>query len=217
MTLSKSTIALTSSLCIILIFVFAVNLSSTSLATASGNQESDSKVNHSSKPLQQEEDEKQEDEKQEDEEEMDREEQEGDEKEEWDEEIEGDEEFDQEEDDEMQEEDEMQEDDEEWEMEIAEAEMERASVESNIGRLELITRLTEIAGDDAKMAGYAIMHVGEYLEPAEAVKLLEQVIKSQESSKSVRNLAKLKLAEVYAEEGRDSDVKKLLKSILKVK
>ena len=109
----------------------------------------------------------------------------------------------------------MDEEDFEFEREFAGLELERANIEYNIGRLEVISRLTEIAGDESAVAAYAIMHIGDLMESAEAMEVLESVCESGRNP-TIRNLAKMKLAEIYAQEDRRDDLNRLFRSMLSV-
>ena len=133
-----------------------------------------------------------------------------DEQEEWEEEDE----VERQEEDDWEDEDQDRDFDERIEVEYRELEFERAGVESNIGRLELITRLSDIASNDAAMAAYAIMHISEFLEPEDAVELLESIQGDENVSEAKRNLVKMKLAEIYDELGQIEKVKEVLKSML---
>lgn len=191
MNASKSFRTLVVGLCILLILALTISLNATTSATAFGEQPIQQ---NSSDPIRQGDEEKDEDRDEE------REQDENKEEDEDDEEREDDEEWDEEEERDI-------------EMEAFEMEMERVHIETNIGRLDMVSRLTEIASNDESMAGYAIMHVGEFLNVEESLELLEKV-KSDSDSKSVRNLAKMKLAELYAELDEEEKVKEILYSIL---
>lgn len=104
-------------------------------------------------------------------------------------------------------------DDDDWSDE--EFEMDRMEIESNIGRLETISRLAEIAQDDTKMASYAIMHLSEFMEDEEeAIQLLKDLIDSEKVSRTAKNLLKMKLAEVYSMDDRREEALEVFKSML---
>ena len=197
---TKSILTLITSLFVVVLFVVAINLTNNSRVTASSptaftaaSQDSLGKFN----PIE----ETEKDEEEAEEEEGKRDEEDEDEGE-WDEE-EGDDE------------DEHEEGDEEEEFEFEEMELERMEIESNIGRLETINRLAEIAKDDTAMASYAIMHLEEYVEDEdEAIDMLEELIESDKVAKPVKNLLKMKLAEVYSWQDRNESALKIFKSML---
>ena len=105
----------------------------------------------------------------------------------------------------------------EFETEVAELKMERAGVETNIGRLEVIARLADIAKDELATASYAIMHIGEFMEPDEAIEMLEALNQASDVSRDIKNLVRMKLAEVYAWQGHTSDAKAILESMIRSK
>ena len=96
-----------------------------------------------------------------------------------------------------------------------EVEMARNELEHNIGRLEVVTRLAEIAKDDTAMASYALMHFEEFAgEDERAIEVLEELIESDSVSQPVKNLLKMKLAEVYMWHDREEDSLNVFKSLI---
>ncbi len=93
--------------------------------------------------------------------------------------------------------------------------MERRQIELSLGRLEVVNRLSEIAADEVQTAAYAIMHLQEFVEDEEEViEMLEEVIASDGVDLRVRDLAKMKLVEVYAYADQFEMSKKTLKSMI---
>lgn len=128
----------------------------------------------------------------------------------------GDQEFD---DDDFQEEDEF-EGDEDWdeegdEPEFEEQEFERMVLESNIAHLEVINRMAEIAQDDLATASYAIMQMEELFEDEqEAIGFLKEMLDSDRVSRPVKNLLKMKLAEIYSWSDQRDAALSVFKSML---
>jgi hypothetical protein len=96
-----------------------------------------------------------------------------------------------------------------------EIEFHQMEIESNIARLEMINRLAEIAKDNVAMASYAIMHLEDSMESEEAgIQILKEMIASDQVSHPVRNLLKMKLAELYSWSDQESAAIDTFKSML---
>ena len=138
------------------------------------------------------------------------------------EEEEGDEiddDFDEGDEDEFDEGDEFGEEDEEWydgESEYDHLEFRRMEVEANVGRVELMKRLAEIAKDDVTMASYAIMNMEELIgsEDEKAIATIKELIASSNVAKPVKNLLKMKLAEMYSYSDQEDKAMEVLKSMI---
>ena len=89
------------------------------------------------------------------------------------------------------------EDFEESHQEMYEVEFERMHVEANIGRIEMVNRLAEIAKDKTAMASYAIMQMEEVVEEEQLVQTLQELIESDQVAPAIKNLLRMKLAEAY--------------------
>jgi len=99
--------------------------------------------------------------------------------------------------------------------ELGELELHQMEIETNIARLEMITRLAEIAKDDVAMASYAIMHMEESMESEEAgILMLKKLIASDEVSHPVKNLLKMKLAELYSWSNQEDAAIDMFKSMM---
>ena len=123
---------------------------------------------------------------------------------------------DEDEEDEEGEEDEDHEDDDDFEDEMHHLEMEQIELESNLGQIEVIKRVAEIAKDDVATAGYALMMLEELMEDeAEGIGMLKEMIASSDVSKPVKNLLRMKLVEVYSSSDQSDEAIKVLKSLIK--
>ena len=123
---------------------------------------------------------------------------------------------DEDEEDEEGEEDEDHEDDDDFEDEMHHLEMEQIELESNLGQIEVIKRVAEIAKDDVATAGYALMMLEELMEDEEeGIGMLKEMIASSEVSKPVKNLLRMKLVEVYSSSDQSDEAIKVLKSLIK--
>ncbi len=99
--------------------------------------------------------------------------------------------------------------------EMVEFEFHQMEIESNIGRLEMINRLAEIAKDDVSMASYAIMHLEESTQSEEAgIQMLKELIASDDVSHPVKNLLKMKLAELYSWSDQEDAAIDMFKSMM---
>ena len=123
---------------------------------------------------------------------------------------------DEDEEDEEGEEDEDHEDDDDFEDEMHHLEMEQIELESNLGQIEVIKRVAEIAKDDVATAGYALMMLEELMEDEEeGIGMLKEMIASSEVSKPVKNLLRMKLVEVYSSSDQSAEAIGVLKSLIK--
>lgn len=123
---------------------------------------------------------------------------------------------DEDEEDEEGEEDEDHEDDDDFEDEMHHLEMEQIELESNLGQIEVIKRVAEIAKDDVATAGYALMMLEELMEDEEeGIGMLKEMIASSDVSKPVKNLLRMKLVEVYSSSDQSDEAIKVLKSLIK--
>ena len=114
------------------------------------------------------------------------------------------------------EEDEDHEDDDDFEDEMHHLEMEQIELESNLGQIEVIKRVAEIAKDDVATAGYALMMLEELMEDEEeGIGMLKEMIASSDVSKPVKNLLRMKLVEVYSSSDQSDEAIKVLKSLIK--
>lgn len=220
MRFKNSSLSLFVSLAIVLMFVLAINLATGTNLTAVDNGVSDSLQQEEGRfdPIQEDEDEDESDEGFEDEQDWD-EEDEFDDMDDMDDEFDDMDDMDEfDDDDNFDQEDEFDDEDgfdDEEEFEGDDMEMERMEIESNIGRLETINRLAEIAEDDTKMASYAIMHLEEFVDGEEmATEVLKEMIESDSVSRPVKNLLKMKLAEMYSWQDRHDDALEIFKSMI---
>ena len=132
-----------------------------------------------------------------------------------------DEEQDEDDEDEDDEEDEYDEEDDEDEEgdeefgEFEELEFQRMELELGLVHIEKIKRLAEIAESDVGTASYAIIQLEESLEDEEdAEQLLKEMIASPKCSKPVKNLLKMKLAELYSWSDRPELAREVYKSMI---
>lgn len=98
---------------------------------------------------------------------------------------------------------------EELEVEMMHLEIERAAMETFFGALELVEKVADIAGDDDKMAAFAITTIGEELDAEDKIPLLEKLAKECPSQVG-RRVAVLQLAEVYGNNDRGEEAVTLL-------
>jgi len=106
-----------------------------------------------------------------------------------------------EDDDEEEEDDDDDFDDDDFEEEMLRGEMERLHLRSMYGGLELIEKLTQIVSDDDGAAVLAVTRIAETLEPEQQVGVLQEVVEGS-SSKAARRIARLRLADAYAQMGQ---------------
>ena len=102
---------------------------------------------------------------------------------------------------------------EELEIETIHVELEQARLDMLYGSLELMQMAAKIAADDDAIKALAILSIKDSMEPDEAAGLLEEVVDRSES-KVARRLARLQLAEVYAELDKPSSARKQLQALL---
>ncbi len=92
-------------------------------------------------------------------------------------------------------------------------ELERAELEANFGRLELITRIANIANEHLTAVAYAVVQIDEFVEEEELVPFLEELLeKSQETP--VKRIIHIKLAELYRHMDRPEDAKDQLRALV---
>lgn len=92
-------------------------------------------------------------------------------------------------------------------------ELERKELEVSFGRLEIVSRVAELAEEKNSAATYAIMHVHEYVEQGEAQAFLEDLLDKCED-KQVKRLLHIKLAEIHAHEDRPEEAKRHLRELI---
>ena len=105
--------------------------------------------------------------------------------------------------------------DRDWEEERHEEERyhELREFETNMARLEIIGRLAEVAENPTMTASYALMQLERFAEDdEEAADVLSELIESDRVSPPVRNLLKMKLVEVLADE-RDEAIEVLMSMV----
>ncbi len=99
--------------------------------------------------------------------------------------------------------------------EFEDVELHQMEIEANIAHLEMVNRLAEIASNEVAMASYAIMHLEETVDSEEAgIALLKEMIASDQVSPPVKNLLKMKLAELYSWSDQEEAAIDTFKSML---
>ena len=78
-------------------------------------------------------------------------------------------------------------------------EIERAELETGMGRLEMVERVAELAENKVAAAAFALMHVEEFFGEDEegGIKFLQSMLKEADDQ-AVRRIIRVKLAEIYA-------------------
>ena len=164
-----------------------------------------------------EEDEEEHDEEEHDEEEHDEEEHDEEEhdEEEHDEDEHDEDEHDEDEHDEDEHDDDEHDDDEHDDEDEGHRENEHGEIEATLGQLEVIRQLAEIAENDTATAAYALMQMEEVIDDEEeAIEVLNHLLDSN-TTKSVKNLIKMKLAEIYLWSDQREEATELLMSLIK--
>ena len=94
-------------------------------------------------------------------------------------------------------------------------ENEHGEIEATLGQLEVIRQLAEIAENDTATAAYALMQMEEVIDDEEeAIEVLNHLLDSN-TTKSVKNLIKMKLAEIYLWSDQREEATELLMSLIK--
>ncbi|MGY8747199.1 MAG: hypothetical protein ACKVHR_03940 [Pirellulales bacterium] len=94
-------------------------------------------------------------------------------------------------------------------------ENEHGEIEATLGQLEVIRQLAEIAENDTATAAYAMMQMEEVIDDEEeAIEVLNHLLDSN-TTKSVKNLIKMKLAEIYLWSDQREEATELLMSLIK--
>ena len=87
--------------------------------------------------------------------------------------------------------------------------------EENMARLEIISRLAEVAENKTKTAGYALMQLEQFVDDAgEAIDILNELIDSDKVSPAVKNLLKMKLVEILEWDDRHEERLEVLMSMI---
>ena len=130
-------------------------------------------------------------------------------------EEEDEEEHDEEEHDEDEHDDDEHDDDEHDDEDEGHRENEHGEIEATLGQLEVIRQLAEIAENDTATAAYALMQMEEVIDDEEeAIEVLNHLLDSN-TTKSVKNLIKMKLAEIYLWSDQREEATELLMSLIK--
>jgi ABC-type Zn2+ transport system substrate-binding protein/surface adhesin len=112
-------------------------------------------------------------------------------------------------------EDDEHEDDEHEDEDEGHRENEHGEIEATLGQLEVIRQLAEIAENDTATAAYALMQMEEVIDDEEeAIEVLNHLLDSN-TTKSVKNLIKMKLAEIYLWSDQREEATELLMSLIK--
>jgi hypothetical protein len=107
------------------------------------------------------------------------------------------------------------EDDEHEDEDEGHRENEHGEIEATLGQLEVIRQLAEIAENDTATAAYALMQMEEVIDDEEeAIEVLNHLLDSN-TTKSVKNLIKMKLAEIYLWSDQREEATELLMSLIK--
>ena len=115
----------------------------------------------------------------------------------------------------QEEEDDEHEDDEHEDEDEGHRENEHGEIEATLGQLEVIRQLAEIAENDTATAAYALMQMEEVIDDEEeAIEVLNHLLDSN-TTKSVKNLIKMKLAEIYLWSDQREEATELLMSLIK--
>ena len=87
--------------------------------------------------------------------------------------------------------------------------------EENMARLEIISRLAEVAENKTKTAGYALMQLEQFVDDeGEAIDILNELIDSDKVSPAVKNLLKMKLVEILEWDDRREEAVEVLMSMI---
>ena len=87
--------------------------------------------------------------------------------------------------------------------------------EENMARLEIISRLAEVAENETKTAGYALMQLEQFVDDeGEAIDILNELIDSDKVSPAVKNLLKMKLVEILEWDDRREEAVEVLMSMI---
>ena len=80
--------------------------------------------------------------------------------------------------------------------------VERAELEAQFGRLEMIRHMADIARDPLATSAYAIMHLEEFMEPERGIDFLMD-LQQRTDEEAIQRLIRIKLAELHAVEGNE--------------
>ena len=87
--------------------------------------------------------------------------------------------------------------------------------EGNMARLEIISRLAEVAENKTKTASYALMQLEQFVEDeGQAIDVLNELIDSGKVSPAVKNLLKMKLVEILEWDDRREEAVEVLMSMI---
>ena len=102
---------------------------------------------------------------------------------------------------------------EDLEVERVYVEMERASLETMYGAMELVEKIAHVAAEDDGVVALAVVTIKDAFEDEQAIELLEEVVEKA-PSKVARRLARMQLIEVYGERDELEKVRTHLRALI---